>query len=168
MPLPSRNREEPTFDNAQRLLCLVERLRPQLIGPTFQRLTELHLSPSHIRLMRLLQSEGPLAMKELAGRLGISPPSVTALTRRLAATGLVTRRAHAEDSRVTLLELTPAGEALHAQVIEEQMQRMAQFLAGLCPNEQELLLNLLERAIRAGEERLEGPEGPRPSGKESG
>lgn len=168
MPLPSRNREEPTFNNAQRLLCLVERLRPQLIGPTFQRLTELHLSPSHIRLMRLLQSEGPLAMKELAGRLGISPPSVTALTRRLAATGLVMRRAHAEDSRVVLLELTPAGEALHAQVIEEQMQRMGQFLTGLCPNEQELLLNLLERAIRAGEKRLEGPEGRGPFGKESG
>ncbi|MCS6883428.1 MAG: MarR family transcriptional regulator [Oscillochloridaceae bacterium] len=168
MPLHSRNREDLTRDNAHRLLCLVERLRPQLIGPTFQRLTELHLSPSHIRLMRLLQSEGPLAMKELAGRLGISPPSVTALTRRLAATGLVTRRPHADDSRVVLLELTPAGEALQAQVIAEQMARMGEFLSGLCPNEQNLLLDLLERAIRAGEERLEGLGGPHPPRKESG
>ncbi|MGQ9925318.1 MAG: MarR family winged helix-turn-helix transcriptional regulator [Chloroflexaceae bacterium] len=154
MPPPSRNCKAPAPDNAQRLLCLVERLRPQLIGLTFQRLTDLHLSPSHIRLMRLLQSEGPLAMKELAGRLGISPPSVTALTRRLLATGLVTRRPHADDSRVALLELTPAGETLHTRVIEEQLMRMGQFLAGLGLDEQDLLLDLLERAIRAGEERI--------------
>ncbi len=153
MPLPSWKCDEPPLDNAQRLLCLFERLRPQLIGPTARRLTDLHLSPSHLRLLRILQSEGPLAMKELAEHLGISPPSVTALTRRLAATGLVTRRPHAEDSRVVLIELTPAGYALHAQVLDEQVARMGQFLAGLCLEEQQQLLDLLERAIQAGEER---------------
>ncbi|MFQ3663294.1 MAG: MarR family transcriptional regulator [Chloroflexaceae bacterium] len=156
MPLPSWTCDEPPLDNAQRLLCLFERLRPQLIGPTARRLTDLQLSPSHLRLLRILRSEGPLAMKELAEHLGISPPSVTALTRRLATTGLVTRRPHADDSRVVLVELTPAGYALHAQVLDEQVTRMGQFLAGLCPEEQRQLLDLLERAIRAGEERAAG------------
>lgn len=139
--------------NAYRLLHLFERLRPQLTGPAFQRLSDLQLSLSHLRMLRLLQREGTLAMKDLAERLGISPPSVTALTRRLVATGLVTRRHHDTDNRVVLLELTPAGHALHAQLMEEQLAHMERLLAGLHPDEQERLLDLLERAIRAGEAR---------------
>ena len=133
--------------NAERLLHLLEQLRPQLLGPAFKKLHDLDLSPSHLRVLRTLHDAQSLPMKALAGQLCIKPPSVTSLTRRLVETGLVGRRTHADDSRVVLIELTAAGQELHHQIYEEQLQRMGQLLARLSPAEQQTFLDLLERAI---------------------
>jgi len=138
---------DATSDNPQRLLQLFERMRPQLLGPAFRRLHELQLAPSHLRVLRALHHQTPLAMKDLADELGLTPPSVTALTRRLVQTGLLARRAHAEDSRVALLELTDAGHKLHRELTDEQLRGMQRLLAALSAEEQQTLLDLLERAI---------------------
>lgn len=138
--------QTPTQSNPARLLQLLERLRPQLLGPAFRRLHELELSPSHLRVLRTLHGGQPLAMKELADLLCIKPPSVTSLTRRLVATGLVDRGADSEDSRVVLLELTEAGKALHRELYQEQLAGMTRLLARLSPAEQQTLLDLLDRA----------------------
>ncbi|MFV9504342.1 MAG: MarR family transcriptional regulator [Oscillochloridaceae bacterium umkhey_bin13] len=132
---------------AQRLLELLGLLRPQLFGPAMQRLSALDLSPSHIRVLHLLAQDSPVPMKQIADQLCVKPPSVTALTRHLTATGLVERLAHPEDSRMVLLGLTEAGHALHQQVHAEQLERMASLLARLDPAEQAQLLDLLARAL---------------------
>lgn len=132
--------------NAERLLRLLERLRPQLMGPAFRRLHDLELSPSHLRVLRALHGGEALAMKDLADHLCIKPPSVTTLTRRLVSTGLVGRRPHAEDSRVVLIGLTEAGRALQRELHAEQLANMARLLARLSPDEQRTFLDLLERA----------------------
>jgi DNA-binding MarR family transcriptional regulator len=137
-----------TAANAQRLLRLLEQLRPQMQSPAFRRLSELQLSHSHMRVLRILHDEHPVAMKDLADQLQLTPPSVTALSRRLVQTGLVERRGHPDDSRVTLLDLTVAGHELHAQLHAAHVAQMGGMLGGLSPDEQEQFLNLLERAIR--------------------
>lgn len=137
---------DPPQTHAHRLLRLLDGLRPQLLGPAFRRLHDLELSPSHMRVLRILDGEQSLAMKELADQLCLKPPSVTALTRRLVETGLVERQPHAEDSRVVLLALTEAGRDLHRQLYDEQLQRMEQLLARLSPDERQTFLDLLERA----------------------
>jgi DNA-binding MarR family transcriptional regulator len=136
--------ERPT--NAERLLRLMERLRPQVLGPAFKRLHDLELSPSHVRLLHILVGGAPMPMKDLAEHLCIKPPSVTSLTRRLLETGLVARQPHAEDSRVALIGLTADGRALHQHLYEERLASMARLLARLTPAEQETFLDLLERA----------------------
>lgn len=133
--------------NARRLLALLERLRPQLLGPAFRRLSDLELSPAHLRLLRLLGDGQVVAMKDLADQLCVKPPSLTPLTRRLVATGLVARQPHAEDSRVVLLALTAAGDELHQALVAEQQQHMGVLLARLSPAEQQQFLDLLERAL---------------------
>ncbi|GAB4435464.1 MAG: MarR family transcriptional regulator [Chloroflexi bacterium OHK40] len=133
--------------NARRMLGIMERLRPLFLGPAFRRLTELQLSPSHHRMLRVLATAHPMAMKDLADRLGLTPPSITALTRRLVATGLVERRAHLDDSRVALLDLTAAGNALYQELMAEQLLGMRRLLDTLSPAEQETLLELLDRAV---------------------
>lgn len=135
-------------DNPRRLLKLFEQLRPQLLGPAFRRLHDMQLSHSHMRVLRALHETTPLAMKDLADQLGLTPPSVTALARRLVQTGIVARRAHAEDSRVALLELTEAGHALHRELLAEQKIGMERLLAALSPAEQQMFLDLFERAVR--------------------
>ena len=134
---------------AARLLQLMERLRMQGRSPAFARLSALNLSFSQVRVVRLLVDHPVLSMKELAELLDLTPPSVTALIRRLGQVGLVERRPHPADSRVVLLALTQAGHELHQVLYHEQLERMAQLLAGLSIAEQEQFLALLERAVRA-------------------
>jgi DNA-binding MarR family transcriptional regulator len=139
--------------NAHRLLQFFELMRSQRSSTAFVRLNQLNLSFSHMRALHLLAPGRALPMKDLAEQLYLSPPSVTALTRRLVQTGLVRRQAHAEDSRVVLLSLTDEGQALLQQLYQDQLQRMEQLLQALAPDEQELFLTLLERAaqtLRAG------------------
>ncbi|MBX0329528.1 MarR family transcriptional regulator [Oscillochloris sp. ZM17-4] len=136
-----------TITNAHRFLQLLERMRHQRAGPALERLGALGLTHSHMRLLRMLAPDHKLAMKEIADRLQLTPPSVTALTRRLVATGLIERRHHVDDSRVVLLSLTDAGRDLHQQLYHEQLQAMANLLAGLSDEEQQLFLDLLDRAV---------------------
>lgn len=135
--------------NAHRLLQLFEAMRDHRFSSAFRRLNELNLSFSHLRALHTLAPDRTLAMKDLAEQLQLSPPSVTALTRRLVQTGLVRREVHAEDSRIALLSLTDAGQALLRDLYEDQLQRMERLLQGLAPEEQELFLDLLERAVQA-------------------
>ncbi len=133
--------------NAHRLMALFERMRHQHKGQAFAQISALNLSPSHMRVLHMLAPDSELAMKDLAEQLGMAPPSLTALTRRLVQTGLVQRQSHPDDSRVSLLSLTDAGRALHNQLYAEHLARMEQLLVGLTAEEQELFLDLLDRAL---------------------
>jgi DNA-binding MarR family transcriptional regulator len=135
--------------NAHRLLQLFEQMRDKRHSSTFLRLNELNLSFTHVRALHLLAANHhTLAMKDLAEQMCLTPPSVTALARRLVQTGLVQRQPHAEDSRVTLLALTGEGRALLHDIYQEQLVQMDRLLQGLTPVEQTLFLNLLERAVQ--------------------
>ncbi len=136
-----------TRHNAHRMVQLFEAMRHGRPGTAFQRLKELNLSFSHVRALHLLAPDRTLAMKELAEQLDMTPPSVTALTRRLLQVGLLDRQAHSEDQRVTLLSLTDEGRQLLTQLEEERLQKMEELLHGLTMEEQEQFLQLLERAI---------------------
>jgi DNA-binding MarR family transcriptional regulator len=153
---------DSTTTNAHRLLYLLERMRHQRASPALARLSGMGLSLSHMRVLRALAPDHELAMKDLADQLHLTPPSVTALTRRLVTTGLLGRRPHADDSRVVLLSLTEAGHDLHQQLYHEQLKAMGQLLAGLSEEEQGLFLDLLDRAVSfaSGERGFEGGQYP--------
>lgn len=138
------------LENAQRLVLLFERMRraapPQ---PVFTQLGQLNLSFSHMHALRLLGMHGQMPMKELAEQLKITPPSVTALTRRLVQSNFVQRTAHPDDSRVVVLSLTEQGRSFYCQWGQGHVQQMARLLQGLSEQEQEQFLDLLERAVSA-------------------
>lgn len=146
--------------NARRMVDLFEQMRERRPGPAFATLKQLGLSFSHLQAMRLLAHGGLLAMKELAEQLQMTPPSVTALTRRLVHAGLVQRTTHAEDSRVVLLSLTDTGREFHERLSQEHIERIASLLKGLSEQEQRQFLDLLERAVAAMRSRPEGAETP--------
>ncbi|HEY0735797.1 MAG TPA: MarR family transcriptional regulator [Herpetosiphonaceae bacterium] len=134
-------------ENARRLVQLFDLLRRGKHNPVHVRLSQLNLSFSHLRTLHLLAHDNTLAMKDLAEQLQMTPPSVTALTRRLIQTGLVQRESHPEDSRVALLSLTDEGRRFFEQIYQDQVRGMERLLHGLSPEEQQLFLSLLERAI---------------------
>ncbi len=69
-----------------------------------------------ITLIQLAASDG-LAQKTLAETLQVSHVTIAKTVGRLEKAGLVERRASAQDRRVSLVFLTPAGRALHDDVI---------------------------------------------------
>lgn len=127
----------------------MEAMRSSRPVPAFERVNQLGLSFSHLRMMHLLLPDKALAMKELAEQLCMTPPSVTALTRRLAQAALVERKDHPQDQRVVLLALTGEGRNLMHELYEGQLRNMELMLQGLEPDEQHLFIELMERAVRA-------------------
>jgi DNA-binding MarR family transcriptional regulator len=63
-------------------------------------------------VLLVFSSRGSLPLGKMGERLQVHPTSVTSIVRRLDAAGLVVRRAHPEDGRAVLAEITPAGRAL--------------------------------------------------------
>lgn len=80
-----------------------ELLRREL-GPTA-------MSPNQFGVQSVIGVFGPLTPTELAGRLGMAAPTVSAWIKRLTAEGQVTRRPHPTDGRSYLVEVTDEGRA---------------------------------------------------------
>lgn len=64
---------------------------------------------SSVRVLEILESEGPTIMREIAGSLGMTARNMTAIVDALEECGLVRRTPHPHDRRATVVELTAAG-----------------------------------------------------------
>lgn len=83
----------------------------------------------------------------LAERMGIDRSHTSLLVERLVAMGVIDRRINPENRRAHILNLTPAGEKLHARTRLEFNAGQQKILDVLRPTERELLLNLLVRVV---------------------
>ncbi len=101
-------------------------------------------------LIELWQADG-LRGGELACRLGVEPPTVTKMLRRLENFGLVERRPDPADARSFRAHLTPEGRALEGPVSRCFERAEEKTLAGLDPSERRELARLLTK-MRAGPE----------------
>jgi DNA-binding MarR family transcriptional regulator len=63
------------------------------------------------RTLSILTSDGPLRVGDLARASRVSQPTMTKLQQQLVELGLAERIADADDSRASLIAVTPAGEA---------------------------------------------------------
>jgi len=90
-------------------------------------------------LLRLDRSEG-LNQSELADILELQPITVTRLLDRLAASGLIERRADPNDRRANRLYLTPAARPLIAQLVDLGSEMMETVLAGFDRKDVERML----------------------------
>ncbi|MDD2696053.1 MAG: hypothetical protein PHD58_09010, partial [Anaerolineales bacterium] len=71
--------------------------------------------------------------------------------RKLEESSLVERRPNPMDGRSIQFFLTRRGQALQRQIQDSHRQKFRRLLAGLTPQEQEMLLQLLERALQTAE-----------------
>jgi DNA-binding PadR family transcriptional regulator len=72
---------------------------------------------------------------------------------RLAAAGLIERRAAADDRRKVIIHLTPRGQEVIDAAIAARLAEARQALPPLTPREQELLITLLRRWLTLFEQR---------------
>lgn len=85
-----------------------------------------------------------LPQYELAARLGVDPPRVTHLVRRLRSLGFVTREVDRSDRRVRVITATDAGRAV-AERIGDRIIERSPLLHALTPAERARLQRLITR-----------------------
>lgn len=90
-----------------------------------------------------LADEGGLTQSQLAERCKIQSPTVTKMLQRMELQGLVERRPHPADRRVTQVFLTEKGLGLRQAVDEIWAELDARMIAGLRTEERLLLERLL-------------------------
>jgi DNA-binding MarR family transcriptional regulator len=89
-------------------------------------------------------------MGRLAETLSCDASNVTGLVDRLEARGLVRRLPSANDRRVKVLQLTPAGARLRARLLKEMTGRSLP-LSRLSPDQQRALVRILEALVEREE-----------------
>jgi DNA-binding MarR family transcriptional regulator len=113
-------------------------------------LSRLFLSRAGLGISRteagVLQSlaERPRRITELATREGVSQPGITLLINRLETRGWVGRAADADDRRVVLVQLTPAGRAVFDRLRAEYRALLHEEMATLPARDVRTLARAIE------------------------
>ncbi|GAA2728505.1 MarR family winged helix-turn-helix transcriptional regulator [Actinocorallia aurantiaca] len=112
-------------NQAIRLLSLRHRARiAALLAP-------LGLHPGQEALLLELARTGPMIGAQLSEALGVEPPSVTLMARKLEAAGHIRRTPAPDDRRASIVELTESGKTLAEQVKQLWCALAEETVAGL-------------------------------------
>jgi DNA-binding MarR family transcriptional regulator len=107
---------------------------------------EFELSPVQCHVLHLIEPDQPMPMGRLAETLACDASNVTGLVDRLESRQLIERRPSADDRRVKVLALTPAGVRLRA-LLQRRMAAPPDPFARLSAAEQRTLVRILERLV---------------------
>ncbi len=88
-------------------------------------LATMNLGRAHHRALHFIGRKPDLAVNDLLQILKITKQSLGRVLKDLLARGLIEQQPGRRDRRQRLLRLTPAGEALHAQLLARQRSRIA-------------------------------------------
>lgn len=91
-------------------------------------------------------SRGSLPLGKMGERLQVHPTSVTSIVRRLESAGLVVRRAHPDDGRAVLAEITDAGRELVERATRDLID--ADFALGTLDDDELSRLSALLAPVR--------------------
>src|SRR6184192_2888535 len=107
---------------------------------------EFDLSPIQCHVLHLIEPGRPLPMSRLADTLSCDASNVTGLVDRLESRGLVRRQPSSHDRRVKVLQLTPTGARLRAQLLR-RMTAGSLPLSRLSVDDQRTLVKILEALV---------------------
>lgn len=114
-------------------------------------LVELDLHPGQELLIAAVGESSP-TQSELVDRLGIAQPTVARAVKRLTASGFVATKGDTADGRVLRVTLTAAGRKLLPDIERAWAEVDERLLGSLSPDEQHMLLSLLNRIAESDDE----------------
>jgi DNA-binding MarR family transcriptional regulator len=115
---------------------------------TGDRLAKLGLFAGQEQVVQVLAAAGTMTMGDLAALLRVRPPTASKTVTRLAALGIVERRAEAGDGRVVRVRLTETGLAKAKAIEQIQEEVEAELLDHLDKGDRRRLRKLLRRAAK--------------------
>jgi MarR family transcriptional regulator, organic hydroperoxide resistance regulator len=142
----------PSDDFALRVWFRLIRLHTRSRMAVANRLRAFDLSVPQCDVLTTLTEREGVSQQELAERLYVTKGNISGLIDRLAANGLVERRAIVGDRRSHAIHLTPAGRELALHGIEAQKNFVAETFGRITPeklNQFDQLLIELRDLVRA-------------------
>ena len=109
------------------------------------------LGDSDFRVLEALLHKGPLPVNTIGPKVWLTPGSISVAVDRLEKKALV-RRTTTDDRRVRLVELTTKGRALVTKTFREHAAAMEEHAGPLSKEERLILLRLLKKLGRRGED----------------
>jgi DNA-binding MarR family transcriptional regulator len=112
---------------------------------------ECDLALGRFEVLRVIARYGACRVQDIADELAITIGGTSKIVDRIEASGYCHRRPNPDDQRSSLIELTPAGQRIHAQateVFEEELAR--RFGAALSARSLEQLHRTLAKLRTAG------------------
>jgi len=129
----SAGTDPQSADLAVSVLGRLFRLAPQFTELLDLGAREYGMGFARGRVLWALQESGPVVMRALSQRLGISPRTVTGLIDALEADGWVTRTPHPDDRRATIITLTSAAQTAISTLRDGYEALAHDLLAGIDP-----------------------------------
>jgi MarR family transcriptional regulator, lower aerobic nicotinate degradation pathway regulator len=122
----------------------------QIAVAIFLQETEGHgLTPVQFAALQTLANTPGIDQRSLAGSIGFDTSTIAGVVDRLEGRGLLARNTTAEDRRVRQLTLTPAGQALLAEVLPLMQRAQARMLAPLPKAERSEFMRMLRVLVNA-------------------
>lgn len=103
-----------------------------------KKMEALDLKPGQAGILFMLACDGRLSQRELAQKLGITPPSMTVALRKMEERGLIVREADEEDQRIIRIQISSKGKEC-IEEIQKIMNEMEQILYGNMNQEERIL-----------------------------
>lgn len=119
--------------------------------PLTQLPSDLELTRSAIPLLMWVSRSPGCGVLDIARGLQLSAPTISVGIHRLVREGWLERRTDPTDQRTRPLFLTEKGKAFSDRIKAHRVQMVKSFLAGLTPEDQKQLLDLMEKAVKAME-----------------
>ncbi len=140
---------------AERTLVALSKIGLALRGEAWKETAPRGLNPTQAQVLVVLRPRADgsgLRLSDVADRLGVSAPTVSASVTALERKGLVRKEPAADDARAVALSLTDAGRA-EARELAEWPDLLIDAVDVLDPDEEAVLLKALLKVIRGLQER---------------
>ncbi|WP_375748519.1 MarR family winged helix-turn-helix transcriptional regulator [Vibrio sp. HN007] len=102
-------------------------------------------SLAQIHTIEVLGIHGPLRMKELAQKLGITTGTLTVQIEKLVKADVIERCAHPNDRRAIVVKLTEEGQSIHQTHNQLHLELVEDLTQSFEPEQEKLLLSCLEK-----------------------
>lgn len=108
---------------------------------------------TRLRMLRILERDGPLKMGAIADLMGIAGSTTTVLVDALEREELVTRERHITDRRATVVAITHTGKATVAELAEAHDAARTFLFNAMSNEERDYLMHLYQRWLDLLEKR---------------
>ena len=109
------------------------------------------LGDSDFRVLEVLLHKGPLPVNTIGPKVNLTPGSISVAVDRLYAKGLVSRVESADDRRIRIVALTPAGKKMIVPVFQKHVTDMKKVFAVLSAEELQQFESILKKVGRHAE-----------------
>src|SRR5580692_997605 len=114
-------------------------------------LQETGLGFSDFAVLEVLLHKGPLPVNTIGPKVNLTPGSISVAVDRLYAKGLVSRVESADDRRIRIVALTPAGKKMIVPVFQKHVADMKKVFAALSSEELQQFESILKKVGRHAE-----------------